>query len=41
VGTAGIAVRGEAAKDPAAAAMGRQLSLAYASRGVEAMQSGI
>jgi aminoglycoside phosphotransferase (APT) family kinase protein len=41
VGTAGIAVRGEAAKDPAAAAVGRQLSLAYASRGVEAMQSGV
>jgi aminoglycoside phosphotransferase (APT) family kinase protein len=40
VGSAGIAVRGEAAKDPAAAAVGRQLSLAYASRGVEAMQLG-
>ena len=41
VGSAGVAARGEAAKDPAATAVGRRLSLAYASRGVEAMQSHV
>ena len=37
VGSAGIAARGAAANDPAGAAVGRRLSLAYARRGVEAM----
>jgi aminoglycoside phosphotransferase (APT) family kinase protein len=37
VGSAGIAARGAAANSPAAAAVGRSLSLAYARRGVEAM----
>jgi aminoglycoside phosphotransferase (APT) family kinase protein len=41
VGTAGVAARGEAANDPAASAVGRRLSLAYATRGVEAMERGV
>ena len=39
VGSAGIAARGDAANAPAAAAVGRRLSLGYARRGVEAINS--